>query len=43
MQYFILKKTHLGWPGGIGLGPESVFILEVSDSILFGVNLDELI
>jgi hypothetical protein len=35
--------THLGWPSGIGLGPGSVLLLEVSGSILSGVNLGGLI
>jgi len=34
-----LEKTHLGWPSGIDLGPESVLLLKVSGSILFGANL----
>jgi len=33
----------LGWSGGIGLGPGSVFFFEVSGSILPGVNLGRLI
>jgi len=36
-------KTHLGWPGGIGLGPGSVLLLKVSGSILPGANLNGLI
>jgi len=38
-----LYVTHLGWSGSIDLGPESVFFLEVSISILASANLDELI
>jgi hypothetical protein len=35
--------THLGWSGGIGLGPGSVLLLKVSSSILSGANLGGLI
>jgi hypothetical protein len=35
--------THLGWFGGIGLGPESVLPLKVSSSILSGANLGGLV
>jgi hypothetical protein len=35
--------THLGWSGGIGLGPRSVLLLKVLGSILFGANLGGLI
>ena len=37
------SQTHLGWSGGIGLRLRSVFLLNVSCSILPGVNLDGLI
>jgi len=37
------KSTHLGWPGGIGLGLGSVLLLKVSGSILLGANLSGLI
>ena len=33
------KVTHLGWPSGIGLGPGSVLLLEVSGSIPSDANL----
>ena len=35
--------THLGWSGGIDLGPGSVLLLEVSSSIPSSANLDGLI
>jgi hypothetical protein len=35
-KYFF-EKTHLGWPGGIGLRPGSVLLFEVSDSILISL------
>lgn len=35
--------THLGWPGGIDLGPGSVLLHEVSDLILSSANLGRLI
>jgi len=34
-----VSVTHLGWPDGIDLGPESVLLLKVSGSILPGANL----
>jgi len=36
-------ETHLGWPSGIGLGPESVLLFKVSGSIISGVNLRGLV
>jgi len=38
-----MHDPHVGWPDGIGLGPESVLLLEVSGSILFSANLGGLI
>jgi len=35
--------THVGWSDGIGLGFESVLLLEVSGSIPTGANLGGLI
>jgi len=35
--------THLGWSGGIDLGPVSVLFFKVSDSIFSDVNLSGLI
>jgi len=35
--------TNLGWPSGIGLGPESVLLLKVSCLILSGANLRGLV
>jgi hypothetical protein len=40
MMQDLTELTHLGWSGGIGLGPGSVRLLKVSGSILFGANLD---
>jgi len=40
---FNVNLTLLGWPSGIGLGYGSVLLLEISGSILSGVNLDKLI
>jgi len=39
----LIRVTHLGLAGGIGLGPESVLLLEVPSLILSGVNLGELV
>jgi len=36
-------KTHLGWFGGIDLGPGSMLLLKVSGSIPSGANLGGLV
>jgi len=38
-----INVTHLGWPGGIGLGLGSLLLLEVSRSILPSTNLGGLL
>lgn len=39
----VYKQTHLGCSGGIGLGLVSMFLFEVSGSIIFSVNSNGLI
>lgn len=37
------QRIYLGWSGSIDLEHESVFFIKILGSILFGVNLGELI
>ena len=38
-----MTLNHLGWSGGVDLGPWSMLLLKVSDSLLPSANLGGLV